>query len=131
MPRVKTITSVKKKLLKIARSLRKSKSFVGIFSHLDDFVIKAKRFSFILVCKLNIVCFYVTEKTFEIFDPSGFLKTMRCLKRKILCKLASFARDKDFCCNDLTKTVCVSIFSQFVKLRDAGNSFFATIKKLL
>ena len=86
-------SSAKKKLQSVAKSLKKSKTFVGIFSHLDKFVIKAKKFSFLLICKFNVVCFYVTRRTFEIFDPAGFLKTMKCLKSDILCKLASFAQD--------------------------------------
>ena len=123
-------SSAKKKLQNVAKSLKKSKTFVGIFSHLDKFVIKAKKFSFLLVCKLNIVCFYVTRRTFEIFDPAGFLRTMKCLKSEILCKLASFAQDKEVLCNSKTKEICPSIFAAFIKLRDSGHSFLSAIKKL-
>lgn len=121
----------KKKLQKIAKSLKKSKTFVGIFSHFDKFVIKAKKFSFLLICKANIVCFYVTRKTFEIFDPAGFSKIMRCLKSDIMCKLASFAQNKEVLCNTKTKEICPSMFAAFIKLRDSGHSFIASIKKIL
>ena len=121
----------KKKLRKIGKSLKKSKTFVGVFSQFDKFVIKAKKFSFLLICKANVVCFYVTQKTFEIFDPAGFMKTMRCLQSDILCKLASFAQDKEIICNKKTKDICPSLFAAFIKLRDSGHSFMATIKKIL
>ena len=123
--------SAKKKLQNVAKSLKKSKTFVGIFSHLDKFVIKAKKFSFLLVCKFNVICFYVTKKTFEIFDPAGFLKSLRCLKSDILCKLASFSQNKEILCNSPTKKVCPSIFAAFIKLRDSGYSFLSAIKKLV
>ena len=121
----------KKKLRSVVKSLGKSKTFVGIFSHLDKFVIKAKNFSFLLICKFNVVCFLVTRRTFEIFDPVGFLKTMKNLKSDILCKLASFAQDKKIVCNTKSKQICPSIFAAFIKLRDSGHSFMSSIKKLL
>ena len=71
-------SNVKRKLRNAVKSLKKSKSFIGIFSQFDKFIIKAKKFSFLLVCKMNVVCFYVTQKTFEIFDPRGFMKTIKC-----------------------------------------------------
>ena len=123
--------SAKRKLHDVERNLSSSKTFVGTFSYLDRFVIKAKKFSFFLICKLNIVCFYVTRKTFEIFDPNGFLDTMKHLKEKVLCKLASFAQNKEVYCNAKKKNVCSFIFASFIKLRDSGLSFFRTIKKLL
>ena len=125
------LRSVKKKLRGVEKSLKPSKTFVGFFSHLDKFIIKAKTFSFILICKLKIVCFYVTQKTFEIFDPAGFLKTMKCLKQNILCKLASFAQNKQILCNTKTRNVCCSLYATFIKLRDSGLSFYNSVKKLL
>ena len=124
-------SSVRKKLRDVEKRLKKSKTFVGIFSHLDKFIIKAKKFSFLLICKFNIVCFYVTRRSFEIFDPSGFLKTMKCLKRNILCKLASFTQNRELLCNTKTKDICPSVFAIFIKLRDAGHSFISAINKLL
>ena len=123
--------SVKKKLRGVGKSLKSSKTFVGIFSHLDRFIIKAKNFSFLLICKFNIVCFYVTKKTFEIFDPSGFLNTMKGLKQDLLCKLASFAQNKEILCNTRTKKICCSVYALFIKLRDSGLSFYDSVKKLL
>ena len=123
--------SVKKKLRGVGKSLKSSKTFVGIFSHLDRFIIKAKNFSFLLICKFNIVCFYVTKKTFEIFDPSGFLNTMKGLKQDLLCKLASFAQNKEILCNTGTKKICCSVYALFIKLRDSGLSFYDSVKKLL
>ena len=122
--------SVKKKLRGVGKSLKSSKTFVGIFSHLDRFI-KAKNFSFLLICKFNIVCFYVTKKTFEIFDPSGFLNTMKGLKQDLLCKLASFAQNKEILCNTGTKKICCSVYALFIKLRDSGLSFYDSVKKLL
>ena len=121
----------KKKLQKITRNLRKSKTFVGCFSIFDNFLIKAKKYSFILACKYHIVCFYVTEKTFEIFDPEGFIKTLRCLKQKTVRKLKSLQHNKKIFCNSLTKKICPILCSKFIKLRDAGNSFISSIKKVL
>ena len=123
--------SVKKKLRGVGKSLKSSKTFVGIFSHPDRFIIKAKNFSFLLICKFNIVCFYVTKKTFEIFDPSGFLNTMKGLKQDLLCKLASFAQNKEILCNTGTKKICCSVYALFIKLRDSGLSFYDSVKKLL
>lgn len=123
--------SVKKKLRGVGKSLKSSKTFVGIFSHLDRFIIKAKNFSFLLICKFNVVCFYVTKKTFEIFDPSGFLNTMKGLKQDLLCKLASFAQNKEILCNTGTKKICCSVYALFIKLRDSGLSFYDSVKKLL
>ena len=121
----------KKKLHDVVKKLKRSKTFVGIFSHLDKFIIKANRFSFLLVCKLNVVCFYITRKSFEIFDPSGFLKTMKSLKRKILCKLASLAQNKEIVCNTKVREICPSLFAKFIQFRDAGRSFLYSINKLL
>ena len=126
MPRI-----ARKKLQDVVKSLKSSKTFVGVFSHLDKFVVKAKSFSFLLVCKLNIVCFYVTRKTFEIFDPTGFLKTLKCLKNDILRKLVSFAQNKEIMCNTPTSDVCLSLFAAFITMRDAGYNLMRTIKKLL
>ena len=123
--------NAKKKLQNALRSLKKSKTFIGVFSHFHKFVIKAKKFSFLLICKTQIVAFYVTRKTFEIFDPSGFMKTIKCLKSDIVRKLASFSHNKEILCNTKLKDVCPSIFVSFIKLRDAGFSFMTTIKKLL
>ena len=123
--------SVKKKLRGVGKSLKSSKTFVGVFSHLDRFIIKAKNFSFLLICKFNVVCFYVTKKTFEIFDPSGFLNTMKGLKQDLLCKLASFAQNKEILCNTGTKKICCSVYALFIKLRDSGLSFYDSVKKLL
>ena len=122
--------SAKKKLRDVVKSLKSSKTFVGIFSHLDRFVIKARNFSFFLVCKTKIVCFYVTGKTFEIFDPSGFLRTIRSLKRDLLCKLASLAQNKKILCNTNIKDICYSVFALFIKFRDSGLSFYQSIKKI-
>ena len=123
--------NAKKKLRDVVKSLKPSKTFVGVFSHLDRFVIKAREFSFLLVCKTKIVCFYVTGKTFEIFDPSGFLCTIKHFKRNLLCKLASFAQNKKFMCNTKTKKICCSAFALFIKFRDSGLSFYNSIKKIL
>ena len=124
-------SSAKKKLRDAVKSLRQSKTFIGIFSHLHKFVIKAKKFSFILVCKFSFVAFYVTRKTFEIFDPGNFLKTMKNLKNNILRKLASFSQNKEIICNSKFKEVCPKIFATFIKLRDSGISFISAVKKLL
>ena len=123
--------NAKKKLRDVVKSLKPSKTFVGVFSHLDRFVIKAREFSFLLVCKTKIVCFYVTGKTFEIFDPSGFLCTIKHFKRNLLCKLASFAQNKKFMCNTETGNICCSAFALFIKFRDSGLSFYNSIKKIL
>ena len=124
-------SNAKRKLQSVVKSLKKSKTYVGMFSHFDKFIIKAKKFSFLLVCKMNVVAFYVTRKTFEIFDPSGFLNTLKCLKSDITCKLASFAQDKEILCNSKLKDVCPSVFTKFIKLRDSGTSYVRAIKKLL
>ena len=121
----------KKKLRKLTKDLRKSKTYVGCFSQFDNFLIKAKKYSFILVCKFHIVCFYVTEKTFEIFDPAGFLRTLKRLKLKTVRKLKSLQQNKEILCNSTTKKICSILCSKFIKLRDAGNSFTSSIKKLL
>ena len=124
-------SNAKKKLQSAVKSLKKSKTFIGIFSHFHKFIIKAKKFSFILICKLNIVAFYVTRKTFEIFDPSGFLKTLKCLKNDLIRKLCSFSQNKEILCDSRLKDVCPAIFAKFIKLRDSGISYFSAIKKLL
>ena len=121
----------KKNLKKLTKKLSNSKTFVGCFSYLDDFIIKAKKYSFLLVCKFNVVCFYVTEKTFEIFDPAGFLETLKCLKSKIVQKLKSLKQNKKILCSPKRQDSCPTLCSKFIKLRDSGNSFITTIKKLL
>ena len=80
---------------------------------------------------MNIVAFYVTRKTFEIFDPSGFLKTLKCLKSSIICKLASLAQNKKIVCNSKLKDVCLTVYAKFIRLRDSGMSYFKAINKLL
>ena len=80
---------------------------------------------------MNVVAFYVTRRTFEIFDPSGFMKTLKCLKSDIICKLASFAQNKDILCDSKLKDVCPSAFAKFIKLRDFGTSYAKAMKKLL
>ena len=124
-------SNVKRKLQNVAKRLKKSITFIGCFSYLDNFVIKAKEFSFFLACKFNIVCFYVTKKTFEILDPLGFINTMKTLRSETLCKLMSFAQTKKILCNVKSKNVCPSMFEAFIKLRDSGISFVTAIKKLI
>ena len=124
-------SNAKRKLQSVVKSLKKSKTFIGIFSHFHKFIIKAKKFSFILICKFNFVAFYVTRKTFEIFDPSGFLKTLKCMKNNIIRKLLSFSVNKEILCHSRLKDVCPAIFAKFIKLRDSGISYFSAIRKLL
>ena len=124
-------SNVKRKLRNAVKSLKKSKSFIGIFSQFDKFIIKAKKFSFLLVCKMNVVCFYVTQKTFEIFDPRGFMKTIKCLRSSLIRKLASFAQNKEIQCNSKFKDICPTLFAKFIKLRDSGVSYLTALKKLL
>ena len=121
----------KKNLKKLTKKLSNSKTFVGCFSHLDNFIIKAKKYSFLLVCKFNVVCFYVTEKTFEIFDPAGFLETLKCLRSKTVQKLKSLKQHREILCNPKTQDSCPTLCANFIRLRDAGNSFMTSIKKLL
>lgn len=71
---------------KIEKFLAKSKTFLGTIylSSFNQLLVKAKTFSLIVHCSNHWFCIFSTEKSFEIFDPLGFLQKAKCFNEAFL-----------------------------------------------
>lgn len=122
-------------LRKIEKILSKSKTYLGAIylSSFKDLLVKAKKYSLIIFCDNHWFCIFSTEKTFEIFDPLGFLQKSKCFSveflafiraqigRKILYSNPKVQGDQSFSCGYF---VCFFILS-----RELGHSFNEIISR--
>ena len=80
----------------IEKLLSNSKTYLGNF-YVDSFkkiLLKAKNFSLVFYCQFHWFCVYSTKKTFEIFDPIGFLTKKKCFGRNFLDFLRAHMKNK-------------------------------------
>ena len=122
-------------LRKIEKILSKSKTYLGALylSSFKNLLVKAKEYSLIIFCDNHWFCVFSTEKTFEIFDPLGFLQKSKCFSleflnfiraqigRKVLYSNPKVQGDSSFACGYF---VCFFILS-----RELGHSFNEIISK--
>ena len=122
-------------LKKIEKILSKSKTYLGALylSSFKELLVKAKTYSVIIFCDNHWFCVFSTEKTFEIFDPLGFLQKSKCFSieflsfmraqigQKILYANPKVQGDDSFACGYF---VCFFILS-----RELGHSFNEIISK--
>lgn len=122
-------------LRKIEKILAKSKTYLGAIylSSFKKLLIKAKKYSLIVHCNNHWFCIYSTEKTFEIFDPLGFLQKSKCFSEKFLSFIRSQIGRKILYANPKiqsdTSFACGYFVSFFVLSRDLGQSFNEIISK--
>lgn len=122
-------------LRQIERFISKSKTYLGSL-YLDSFkglLIKAENYSVIIFCDGHWFCIFSTLKTFEIFDPLGFLQKSECINknfmnflktqlgRKILYANPKIQSDKSFACGYFV--------SFFILNRESGLSFNEVLSK--
>ena len=135
---VKKIASVGDDALSLRRIehfISKSKTYLGSL-FLDSFqglLIKSETYSIVIFCDGHWFCIYSTPKTFEIFDPLGFLQKSSCfnsiflsflktqLGRKILYANPKLQSDQSFACGYFV--------SFFILNRDSGLSFNEILSK--
>ena len=122
-------------LRKIEKYLASSKTYIGAF-HLDSFkklLVKMKRFSAIFYCNFHWFCVYSTEKTFEIFDPLGFLQKSKCLTKKFFKFIKTFITGKIFHSNPQIQSndsfLCGYYVIFYIYMRDMGHSFSDILRK--
>ena len=122
-------------LYKIEKLISKSQTYIGAI-YLDSFkklIVKAKTFSIIVYCDNHWFCIFSTPKTFEIFDPLGFLQKSKCINQifmkflktqlgqKILYANPKIQSDKSFACGYFV--------SFFILNRESGLSFNEILAK--
>ena len=122
-------------LRKIEKFLSKSKTYLGAIylSSFEKLLVKAKKYSLIVHCNNHWFCIYSTEKTFEIFDPLGFLQKSKCFTEKFLKFLRAQLGQKILYANPKIQSdssfACGYFVSFFVLSRDVGHSFNEIISK--
>ena len=122
-------------LRKIEKFLSKSKTYLGAIylSSFKKLLVKAKKYSLIVYCNNHWFCIYSTEKTFEIFDPLGFLQKSKCFSEKFLKFIRAQLGQKILYANPKIQSdssfACGYFVSFFVLSRDIGHSFNEIISK--
>ena len=86
---------------KIEKFLKKSKTYLGAIyiNSFNKFLVNTKRYSLVIYCNFHWFCIYSTEKTFDIFDPLGFLQKAKCFSAKFFTFLKSHIAGKTLKCN--------------------------------
>ncbi len=119
----------------IEKYLRKSRTFLGTIN-IDSFnklLIKSKTFSLVLYCNFHWFCVYSTKKTFEIFDPMGFLQKRKCITKKFFKFLKTHLVGKIFYCNPKIQSdqssLCGFYVIFYIYMRDLGHSFIDILRK--
>ena len=122
-------------LRKIEKFLSKSKTYLGAIylSSFEKLLVKAKKYSLIVHCNNHWFCIYSTEKTFEIFDPLGFLQKSKCFSEKFLKFIRAQLGQKILYANPKIQSdssfACGYFVSFFVLSREIGHSFNEIISK--
>ena len=122
-------------LRKIEKFLSKSKTYLGAIylSSFEKLLVKAKKYSLVVHCDNHWFCIYSTDKTFEIFDPLGFLQKSKCFNDKFLSFIRSQLGRKILYANPKIQSdssfSCGYFVSFFVLSRDLGHSFNEIISK--
>jgi len=110
--------------------LKSSPTYLGAiysdsFKHLT---VKHNRFSIVVYCKHHWFCLYCTAKTFEIFDPLGFLQKIHCTPQSFFHFLQSHIQGKVLYSNPQIQAkkanTCGYYVILFICLRDMGYSYF-------
>ena len=122
-------------LEKIEKFLKNSKTYIGCL-YLNSFkglLVKSETYSIIIYCDNHWFAIFSTPKTFEIFDPLGFLQKSKCMNsifmnflknqlgRKILYANPKIQSNKSFACGYFV--------SFFIVNRESGLSFNEILSK--
>lgn len=122
-------------LEQIERFLSDSTTYIGSF-YLDSFknlLLKSRTYSIVIYCQHHWFCIFSTPRSFEIFDPLGFLQKSECINdifmqflklqmgKKVLYANPKIQSDKSFACGYFV------IF--FILNREAGLSFNEILSK--
>ena len=83
-------------LKKIEYYLKKSRTYLGAFylNSFKDILIKKETFSIVIHCNYHWFAIFVTKKSFEIFDPLGFLKKKKCFSATFLNFIQTHLKNK-------------------------------------
>lgn len=117
--------------LKIIESyLKTSPIYIGaVFSDsFKNLIIKKEVFSLVVHCKSHWLCLYCTSKTFEIFDPLGFLQKKNCSPSPFFTFLRSHVQGKILYSNPQIQSknsnTCGFYVIIFLRMRELGYSYF-------
>ena len=120
---------------KIEKFLKKSKTYLGAIyiNSFNKFLVNTKRYSLVIYCNFHWFCIYSTEKTFEIFDPLGFLQKAKCFSAKFFTFLKSHIAGKTLKCNPQIQSresfFCGYYVVFYIYMRDLGHSFIDILNK--
>ena len=122
-------------LKKIEKILSRTKYYLGAIylSSFKDLVVKAKKYSLIIHCDNHWFCIFSSEKTFEIFDPLGFLQKSKCFSDKFLSFIRAQIGSKILYSNPKIQSdhssACGYFVCFFLLSRELGHSFNEIISK--
>ena len=122
-------------LKKIEKILARSKYYLGAvyLSSFKNLLIKAKKFSLIVYCNNHWFCIFSSEKTFEIFDPLGFLQKSKCFSVEFLSFIRAQVGQKILYSNPKIQSddsyACGYFVCFFLLSRELGHSFNEIISK--
>jgi len=110
--------------------LKTSPTYIGaVYSDsFKNLIIKENTFSIVVYCKHHWLCLYCTSKSFEIFDPLGFLQKRKCTPSTFFNFLRSHIQSKILYSNPQIQSknsnACGYYVILFLCMRDLGYSFF-------
>ena len=122
-------------LRKIEKILSRSRYYLGAIylSSFKKLLIKAKKYSLIVYCDNHWFCIFSSEKTFEIFDPLGFLQKSKCFSEQFLTFIKGQIGQKILYSNPKIQSdnssACGYFVCFFLLSRELGHSFNEIISK--
>ena len=122
-------------LYSIEKLISDSTTYIGSFylTAFRNLLIKAKTYSIVVHCDNHWFCLFSTPKTFEIFDPLGFLQKSECLSSTFIQFLKTQLGKKVLYANPQVQSnksfACGYFVSFFIVNREAGLSFNEIMSK--
>ena len=129
VPKNKRKSEKRQSLREIEKYLRNSITYMGavFVKSFKKLLVKAEKYSLIVYCDFHWFCVYSTKKSFEIFDPLGFLQKSKCITNKFFTFLKSHTSGKTLFCNPKIQSdsskLCGFYSVFYIYMRELGHSF--------
>ena len=116
-------------LADIEKHVKTCSTYIGaIFDDaFKNLLVKADRFSLLILCKFHWFTIHSTKDTFEIFDPLGFLRKRKCYGQGLINFIKTHSEGKVFYANPQlqrsSSLFCGYYAIFFIRMRELGLTF--------
>ena len=116
-------------LADIEKHIKNCSTYLGaIFEDsFKNLLVKAERFSLLILCKFHWFTIHSTKDTFEIFDPLGFLRKRECYGQGLINFIKPHSKGKVFYANPQlqrsSSLYCGYYAIFFIRMRELGLTF--------